>query len=106
MSVKKTISLQEYVAEIAEKNAKIMCNGNLSNYINSLIYNSNREEIEQKAKGKELNKPKRCGVIFAAQKSSTCEYCGKQIKPRSKICCGEFMDGHQSYVHQRCCRED
>ena len=105
MSVKKTISLQEYVVEVAEKNAKIMCNGNLSNYINSLIYNSNREEIELKAKEKELNKPKRCGVIFAAQKSSTCEYCGKQIKPRSKICNGEFLDGHQSYVHQRCCRE-
>ena len=68
MSVKKTISLKEDVAAVAEKNAKIMCNGNLSNYINSLIYYNNKEEIDKVAKENNNRKPIKCGVIFSALK--------------------------------------
>ena len=105
MSIKKTISLQEYVAEIAEKNAKIMCNGNLSNYINSLIYHNNKEDIDKVAKENEERKPIRCGVIFCATKNTNCEYCGKSILEGNAICNAKFLDGHVSYVHKRCCKE-
>jgi hypothetical protein len=105
MSVKKTISLQEDVAEVAEKNARIMCNGNLSNYINSLIYSINKEDIEKVAKANEERKPIRCGVIFSATKNTDCEYCGKSILEGNTICNARFLDGHVSYVHKRCCKE-
>ena len=68
MSVKKTISLQEDVFSLAQRNAKLMCNGNLSNYINAMIYNANKDEIDKLQE----NKPRRCGVIFTATKSTTC----------------------------------
>ena len=105
MSVKKTISLQEDVAEVAEKNARIMCNGNLSNYINSLIYHNNKEDIDKVAKENEQRKPIRCGVIFCATKNTDCEYCGKPVFEGNAICNAKFLDGHVSYVHKKCCKE-
>jgi hypothetical protein len=105
MSIKKTISLQEDVAEVAEKNARIMCNGNLSNYINSLIYQNNKEDIDKVAKENEERKPIRCGVIFAATKNTDCKYCCKSILVGNSICNAKFSDGHVGYVHKKCSRE-
>jgi RNase P subunit RPR2 len=105
MSVKKTISLQEDVAAVAEGNAKIMCNGNLSNYINSLIYHNNKEEIDKLAKENNERKPIKCGVIFNALKRTICENCVKPILEGQEICNARFLDGHVSYVHKKCCRE-
>jgi hypothetical protein len=105
MSVKKTISLQEDVAEVAEKNAEIMCNGNLSNYINSLIYHNNKEEIDKVAKENNQRKPIKCGVIFDALKKTICENCGRSILEGQEICSARFLDGHVNYVHKKCCKE-
>jgi RNase P subunit RPR2 len=105
MSIKKTICLQEDVFTIAERNAKVMCNGNLSNYINSLIYNINKDEIDKLSKENELKKPKRCGVVFKATKTTKCEKCTKDIQIGEKICNARFTDEHESYVHVTCSKE-
>lgn len=101
MSVKKTISLQNDVAIVAMKKAKLMCNGNLSNYINSLIYNANKAEIDEMQK----SKPQKCGNAFEATKISRCEYCGKTINIGDKICNATYLDGHTNYTHVNCSKE-
>lgn len=107
MTVKKTVYLQEDVFAIAKKNAKVSHNGNLSNYINSLINNVNKDEIDKLAREREdeINKPKKCGKTFNATKVSTCEYCGKDIQIQEKICYAQFSDEHKSYVHIGCCKK-
>ncbi|WP_373898758.1 hypothetical protein ACER0A_005175 [Haloimpatiens sp. FM7315] len=101
MSIKKTISLQEDVFIVAAKKAKVICNGNLSNYINTLIYNANKEEIQQL----QNNKPKRCGVIFSASRSTICEYCEQYIHVGDEICNSIYPDGHYGYTHVNCSKE-
>lgn len=101
MSVKKTISLQEDVAIAAMRKAKLMCNGNLSNYINSIIYNANKDEIDELQR----SKPKKCGNIFEAIKMSRCEYCSKTINIGDKICNATYLNGHSNYTHVNCSKE-
>lgn len=101
MTIKKTIALQEDVFIIANKKAKIKCNGNFSNYINSLLYDINKDEINKL----QQNKPKKNGVEFKAIKTSTCEYCKETINIGDKICNAKFPDEHISYTHVNCCKE-
>lgn len=100
MSIKKTISLQEDVFIVAARNAKVMCNGNLSNYINSLIYNANKAKIDELQK----YKPTKCGNIFNAKKKTQCEYCGQYMYVGDKICYATYADGHESCTHIDCCK--
>jgi hypothetical protein len=107
MPIKKSISLQEDVLAVAEKNARVMCNGNLSVYINSVIYNANKDEIDKLARenAQNKNKPKICGGITDAEINTICRYCGEEIQVGEKICHAEFIDGHKRWVHINCAKE-
>lgn len=105
MSRKKTISLPDYVAKIAEHKAKIRFGGNFSNYLQWLICNDNTDEIKKMLDDEENRKPKQISEVRTAEFSNRCPYCNKKIKVGEKICNALFPDGHEQFVHKKCCRE-
>lgn len=105
MSKKKTISLPDYVAKIADRKAKIKFGGNFSNYLQWLICNDNTEEINKELNEEEERKPKRISDFKAAEYSNKCPYCNKKIKVGEKICNAHFADGREQYVHKKCCKD-
>lgn len=105
MSKKKTISLPDYVARAAEQKSKIRFGGNFSNYLQWLICGDNTDEIEKLLEEDEKNRPKKISDVKAAEFDNKCPQCGKKIKVGDKICKALFADGHEQYVHIKCCRD-
>jgi hypothetical protein len=105
MSKKKTISLPDYVTEIAEKKSRIMFGGNFSSYLQHLICSDNTDEVKRLLEEEENKKPRKTSDLRKAEFTSKCPYCGKQIKVGDKICSALFQDGHEKFVHAKCCKE-
>ncbi|MDF2881629.1 MAG: hypothetical protein K0R54_2186 [Clostridiaceae bacterium] len=106
MSVKKTISLQDYVLEAAEQKAKQYFGGSLSNYLSYLICNDNKKKIENSLEEIEMKKPIRISEGKAAQFDSDCPYCGRKIRTGEIIYNVVICNGIERWVHKNCSRED
>lgn len=105
MSKKKTISLPDYVANAAERKARIRFGGNFSNYLQWLICSDNTEEIKKLLEDEEKKKPERNSEVHIAEFSNKCPFCGKKIKIGDKICSAILADGREQFVHRKCCRD-
>ncbi|HBM75486.1 MAG TPA: hypothetical protein DD429_08035 [Clostridiaceae bacterium] len=104
MSKKKTISLPDYVARIAEIKAKLKFGGNFSNYLQYLICSDNADDIKKLLEDEENQKPKQISEARPAEFSNRCPCCNKKIKIGEKICNALFNDGHEQFVHKKCCK--
>lgn len=102
--VKKSIRLEDYIAEIVERKAQRVSGGNFTSYINMLIYNDNQEEIDRRQKEIENSKPERVSDVKKATYESTCPVCKRKIAINTYICRARFIDGHEQHVHKKCCR--
>jgi hypothetical protein len=105
MSKKKTISLPDYVAKVAESKAKIRFGGNFSNYLQWLICSDNTDDVQKLLDEEERKKPIRLSDVRKAEYINKCPHCSGQIKMGDKICNALFEDGHEQFVHNKCCKE-
>jgi hypothetical protein len=85
MSKKKTISLPDYVAKVAESKAKIRFGGNFSNYLQWLICGDNTDDVKRILDEEEKLKPVRLSEIHIAEFANKCPHCGGKIKAGDKI---------------------
>lgn len=105
MSIKKTISLQNYVLEAADQKARELFGGSLSNYLSYLICNDNKQRIEKSLQDIELMKPVRISEVKLAQFESECPYCGKKIRTGEAIYSCKLYNGLERFVHKNCSRD-
>lgn len=105
MAIKKTISLQNYVLEVAEQKSRELFGGSISNYLSYLICNDNKEKIEKCLQKIELMKPVRISEAKAALFESDCPYCGKKIKIGESIYNVLLYNGLERCVHKNCSRD-
>jgi hypothetical protein len=106
MSVKKTVSLQDYVLKAAEPKVKKLFGGSLSNYLSYLICNDNKEEIEECLLEIELSKPLRISEAKTSLFESECPYCHKKIRTGEAIYNVILSNGLERYVHEDCSRDE
>lgn len=103
-----TISLDDYVIEIAEQKSKAMFKGDMDNYINWLICNNNKHAVEKKIraleKRQEEKKPSAIlDSVKTAMYNNVCEYCNEDIYQGDEICRAE---GYDNYIHKKCCKSE
>lgn len=105
MSIKKTISLQDYVLEAALQRSMELFGGSVSNYVSYLICNDNKDKIEKCLQKIEFMKPVRAYEAKVAQFDSDCPYCGKKIKTGEIIYNVILNNGLERCVHKNCSRD-
>lgn len=98
---KKSLTLPYHILKVAEEEAAKNYNGSFSGLILDLIKRNKHEEIDRAYD----EMPVKLSEVKKASIENKCLYCGEKIKPGSLICNAKFKDGHQQYVHKKCCRD-
>jgi hypothetical protein len=104
--VRITLTIEDYVVEVAEQKAKYIFNADISAYINWLIRSNNKREIKKKVleleAALEATKPEMLpNTNKIAMYDNTCKFCNNEIYPGDEICKAE---GYENYIHKRCCK--
>jgi hypothetical protein len=102
-----TVSLEDYVIEVAQQKAKIMFKGNLDYYINWLICSNNKQVVIKKVKliDEDLEKKKPQSItdtVKTAMYNNVCDFCKSPIYQGGEICKAE---GYENYIHKKCCKK-
>lgn len=105
MSKKRTISLQDHIASIADRKSRLMFGGNFSGYLQYLICSDNADEVKKVIEDAENKKPRKISDVRKAEFTNKCPYCGEEIKVGDDICNSIFPDNHEQFVHLRCSKE-
>lgn len=98
---KKSVTLPAHVLKVVEEEVKKNYSGSFKNYVLELIRRDKQGEIDKAYD----EMPVKVSKAIKAGMETNCLYCGKKMHIGNRICNAQFKDGHQQYVHEKCCRD-